>query len=237
MTVSFTRFRIPGSRRAAVLAVMVSLAVALLAIGTTSAAERVHFKNGHTITAMKVSIEGDMVFLTMQDGSRVGFPKELVKDLEQNAKPARLRSANRSGHGGRGPSLTDLNGYQRQLGKADKNMRLAGSTRNRDPNHKGPYTYGFSYQGSGYNGGERRRPSGSSNGINVFDHLYEQRYGLNQNQPQQTRISPQAQAKMSGGDEAPKNRLMPTISPEGTPKSDGPKRLESSNPNVPPSKR
>jgi hypothetical protein len=207
MTISLPRARVFDSRRAAVLAVIVAFGVSLVAIGAASAEERVRFKNGHTITALKVTVKEDMVFLTMRDGSRVGFPKELVAELEENVKPAKRRSANLSGHGGRGPSLSELDGYQRQLNKADNNVRLSGNTRNRNPDHEGRYTYGFSYRGSGRNGGERRSPAGSGAGVSVFDYIYDQKYGPSPSEQGPARISPQAQANMAGSDHVPKNRI------------------------------
>lgn len=163
-----TPLRILGLRRGALLAVTAALAVFLLAIGSTPAIERVHFKNGHTIEALKVVEKDDMIFLHMADGSRIGFPKELVKERDKNAKAAKARAKpNRSGFGGRGPSMRQLHGYRNRLSKMNRNVRLAGSSARRPESHKGPSTYGFSYKGSGFNGGERI-PSSSPNSINLL---------------------------------------------------------------------
>lgn len=211
---------------------LVVLALVLLAGAIAQAGERVRFKNGHSIVAAKVAVEGDFVYLTMFDGSRIGFPKELVEDLEQGVKRPHTRVPNVAGYGGRGPSMRELSGYQAYLRRAGDNTYLAGNTAMYDPDHKGRRTYGFSYKGSGSDGGMLKPPE-TRNGINLFDYMYDKANAV----PQVDLSSPDS-ARIDAGDRPgsdPKTRLIPVVPPvEGAAGAKpAPKGLPSSNPNRP----
>jgi hypothetical protein len=231
MTTPTTRIRTFTLRRGLLVAVLAGFAISLLAVAPAEAGERVRFKNGHTIVAMKVSIEGDFVYLTMKDGSRVGFPKELVADLEEGVSAPKSRSRNTSGYGGRGPSMTDLSGYKKHMRQSGQGLQLSGNTANYDPNHTGPRTYGFSYRGSGYNGGVKRPPR--QNGINVFEFI-ESGGNVPQVQDRVPNATATDKTHESGGEA---KRLMPQFKPPeggGKKKKEG---LKKTNPNLPPTKR
>jgi hypothetical protein len=226
---SRSRFRFPRLRSGLLLAAAAGFALSLLAVAPADAAERIRFKNGHTITAVKVKIEGDFIYLTMKDGSRVGFPKELVAELEEGVKAPVERLTNVSGYGGRGPSMRELNGYQKNM-RQSKGLHLSGNTALRDPSHRGPHTYGFSYKGSGADGGVQRQRQ--QNGINVFDYMERGTEALAG--PQQQASSPAADEKNQRSGPS-RERAIPQIKPfEPKEKKKG---LKSTNPNLPPSKR
>ncbi len=126
------------------------------------AAERIHFKNGHTIMAIGVREEGPLVYLTMPDGSEIGFPKQLIKTIESDKK---IRNrAPMTTFGGRGPAMAQTNAYQARRRAMGGKQRIAegvlGPRRNGQPN-----TVGFSYRGSGY--GSVRDPNRARPGVNI----------------------------------------------------------------------
>ena len=233
MTIPTPRIRPSRLRGGLLMIALVGFALSLLAVAPADAGDRVRFKNGHSIVAVKVTVEGDFVYLTMEDGSRVGFPKELVADLEEGVKAPRSRARNTSGYGGRGPSMRQLSGYQAQQRQAGEGLRLSGNTAQRDPHHKGPATYGFSYKGSGYNGGMQRQRT--NNAINVFDYMYQEDRGV-----QRVNASDPVSADVDGegrNGQVTKTRAMPVIKPFDGNKKPKKKGLETTNPNVPPTQR
>lgn len=58
----------------------------------------VRFKNGFEMQAVSVRFEGDTVFLTLQDGSEVGFPEWVLKDFHIDNTVPGLRRNTYSGN-------------------------------------------------------------------------------------------------------------------------------------------
>ena len=56
----------------------------LAGIGPASATQVIHFKNGFELAAIKVRFEGQMIILTLEGGSELGFPQWAVEDMHQN---------------------------------------------------------------------------------------------------------------------------------------------------------
>jgi hypothetical protein len=70
---------------------------------SATAGEIVRFKNGHQMVVRKSQIDGDTIFLTLEDGSVLGFPKELVQ-IEGNTPTARYYTPVRTNRVTRGPT-------------------------------------------------------------------------------------------------------------------------------------
>ena len=122
-------------------------ALAILAGASASAGERVKFKNGHSIVVESVRVEGDIVYLTMSDGSEAGFPKVLVELVEEGheTKVSRYVGTAKSP---RSPGFTDLFGYeraQRQSGQ-QMGMRMSGTITSDMAGKR--LTAGYRYKGS-----------------------------------------------------------------------------------------
>lgn len=127
----------------------IAVAVLALTLGLpgASATERIRFKNGHSIVVVSSRIEGEFIFLTLEDGSEVGFPKSLVEIQEKGDFQRYSRPAN--GFGGRGPSARETMAYRRnQVSRGRLSEGLSGvarSVKGRELN-----SVGFSFRGSGW---------------------------------------------------------------------------------------
>ena len=122
-------------------------ALLLLAGATAEAGERVKFKNGHSIVVEGVRIEGEVVYLTMSDGSEAGFPKALVEIVEEGHETKASRYVGEA-KSPRSPGLTELFGYeraQRQAGHSS-GMRMSGTVTRDMAGQR--LTAGFRYKGS-----------------------------------------------------------------------------------------
>jgi hypothetical protein len=86
-----------------------AVAVILLAacLFTATAGEMVKFKNGHQMVVRKSAIEGDTIYLTLEDGSVLGFPKDLVS-IEGGARVERYAPPATPNRVSRGPSGSQL---------------------------------------------------------------------------------------------------------------------------------
>ncbi|MBP7149757.1 MAG: hypothetical protein KBD01_19700 [Acidobacteria bacterium] len=129
-----------------VLLVLVVLAVA--ASGPASAAERIRFKNGHVLVVERSRLDGDMIYLTLQDKSEVGFPKALVILQEApEVVDVTAPAGTPANYAGRGKPLGELPGQVQAVREAQPNV--FSNVRIAQGGKRSPATYGFSYMGSG----------------------------------------------------------------------------------------
>ena len=123
--------------------------VLLLLVGSLAAGagERVKFKNGHSIVAEAVRVEGEIVFLTMSDGSEAGFPKALVEMVEDGHE-MKLSTYRGEAKSPRSPGFSELFGTQAREREAGLNtgMRMAGKVTSNMAGKR--LTAGFRYKGS-----------------------------------------------------------------------------------------
>lgn len=91
------------TRAASVLCVIL-LASCLL---SATAGEIVRFKNGHQMVVRKSEVNGDTILLTLEDGSVLGFPKELVT-IEGSARAQRYVPVGTPNRVHRGPTAAQL---------------------------------------------------------------------------------------------------------------------------------
>jgi len=94
---------------------LVLLATLVLA-APALAGQRIEFKNGQVLVVQRVRYEGDVAYLTLADGSEIGFPKALIKETKAGFKVT--HPPFETHHSGRGPSANQLQGYKRILGEA-----------------------------------------------------------------------------------------------------------------------
>jgi hypothetical protein len=128
-------------------ALLLAGVVLVLCTGLALAGERIEFKNGHTMVVKSSRVEGDVVYLELPDGSEIGFPKVLIKDVEEGHR--RLPPRERTEHAGRGPGLQDLPGYQRAAraaGRQDLVREGRLTSVSLDPTKR--YTMGYTHRGS-----------------------------------------------------------------------------------------
>ncbi len=138
--------------------------VALLCVGLAAANERIVFKNGHTIVAKFSRVEGEFIFLTLDDGSEVGFPKSLVKSTESGAQIRRYAPAH--GWSGRGPSATETEAYRRHMLGMGKRATMVGGVAAHRARGERLNTVGFTVAG-GF--AEAGRGKDRSPGIDLTD--------------------------------------------------------------------
>lgn len=119
----------------------------LVMAGVCTANERIRFKNGRTIVAVSSRVDGDFIYLRMQDGSEVGFPQSLVAETEQGSY--RRTAHVNPGFGGRGPSARQTMAYRRNMVAAGK-MPTSLSSVARKVRGGELNSVGFSYRGSGW---------------------------------------------------------------------------------------
>jgi hypothetical protein len=79
-------------------------------VGPALAGERIEFTNGHTIIVKSSEVVGDKVVLTFEDGSEIGFPKAMVKGVDDGVRTPRNSARNRvrqmrNGPGGGGAQM------------------------------------------------------------------------------------------------------------------------------------
>jgi hypothetical protein len=98
--------------RAATAAAVFLLAACLF---SATAGEIVKFKNGHQMVVRKSKIEGDTILLTLDDGSILGFPKDLVT-IEGNAYVDRYVPPSSPNRVSRGPTGAQLQGRRAGTG-------------------------------------------------------------------------------------------------------------------------
>lgn len=142
--------------RSAVLAVLTRgglLAVlAVAAVPLAEAAQRVHFKNGHVLVVERAREAGSTVYLTLRDGSEVGFPKALIAEVETKAGLRSTRPRSGKSNVVRGPGLADLQarpGTAKPPGHVrDGKVIDSGWDSERSPDYKGPRTLGYGRYGS-----------------------------------------------------------------------------------------
>ena len=127
----------------------------LLAVGLTVApslaGERIHLKNGRIVEVQSTRVEGPMLFLTLTDGAEMGIPQVLVENVEAGITPS--QSAPVTNYSGRGPNLSQLQGYQAlqaQLGQAGRSLgpAVTGIKSGGKRGAKAIGTFGFSQNGS-----------------------------------------------------------------------------------------
>ncbi len=113
------------------------------------AAERIHLKNGRIVEVLSSRVEGPMVFVKLKDGAEMGFPMALVEQLEAGVA-ATAAPVPVTNYAGRGPTLTQLQGFQRLVTQngGPRNISLPPGTKMGKRGDKPIGTYGYSYQGS-----------------------------------------------------------------------------------------
>ncbi len=134
-------------------AFLAGLGVALAAVPAASAGERIQFKNGHTIEVMSSREEGDMVYVRLRDGSEAGFPKSIIQEVEVNRAVPETNIGEGTNWSGRGPALTDLQGYRALVQQSERhgNMTAFATAPNRARIANDPHalpTFGFGWNGS-----------------------------------------------------------------------------------------
>ncbi|GEM_PF-5313243 len=144
---------------------LLTMALTMAFSGAALAGERIHFKNGHSFIVRGSYVEGDMVFLTLPDGSTIGFPKDLIAEVEEDKDVVR-REAGRGG--GRGKTYRELEGYRRWAVATGQATRLIGQGSLSSGGSGQKVTIGYSRYGSGW-GGTPQRASKGARGISVFD--------------------------------------------------------------------
>jgi hypothetical protein len=92
------------------------LILVLVALAAPAAAdELLKFKNGHRLVAKKTWVEGDILYVKLEDGSVLGFPKDLVEsEGTTNARYVPLRNTNRVTGSRRGYDLGGILKKQQQ---------------------------------------------------------------------------------------------------------------------------
>jgi hypothetical protein len=103
------------ARRIAIVLVLLAAASLLAA-----ADEVVKFKNGHTMLVRESRLEGAILYVTLKDGSVLGFPKDLIQiPPEKTRRVYRDKNtpAMKTSSGGRGPRGRDLQGYRAAIGE------------------------------------------------------------------------------------------------------------------------
>ncbi len=131
-----------GPRRPSFLLVL--LAVLALAVPAL-AGQRIEFKNGQVLVVQRVRYEGDVAYLTLADGSEIGFPRALIKEAKTGFKVSHPPFESR--HSGRGPSVSQLQGYKRLLGEAGYPAKVVAKGV-LSGKHKKKISVGFRYKGS-----------------------------------------------------------------------------------------
>ncbi len=123
---------------------LVLLAVAAIAVPAV-AGQRIEFKNGQVLVVQRVRYEGDVAYLTLADGSEIGFPRALIK---QSKTGFQVRHRPFETHyAGRGPSVSQLRGYKRLLGEAGYPAKVVAKGV-LSGKHKKKISVGFRYRGS-----------------------------------------------------------------------------------------
>lgn len=126
-----------------------ALAALAAAVSVAAAAERIRFKNGHTLEVRSSEVRGDRIALRLLDGSEISIPRDLVELVEAGHTPTAAAGPS-SNWSGRGPSFTELHGYRQAMAARPGGERLLGSGIARQGGKGGaPVTFGFSWRGSG----------------------------------------------------------------------------------------
>ncbi len=122
--------------------------LSLLAIaGPVQAGEWVYFKNGHKMLVESMREEDGIVYLKLNAGNEVGFPKALLAEVSQtNDQRGSKQFAAASGTG-RGPGFNDLLGTQQVLSEMGVAQRSA-ILQSEKMKSGTTYSYGYSYLGS-----------------------------------------------------------------------------------------
>lgn len=121
--------------------------IVLAAAVPVHAGEWVYFKNGHKMLVESMREEDGIVYLKLNAGNEVGFPKNLLaevsKTTEVRANP-QYRAARASG---RGPGFDQLLGTQQVLAEMG-NVQRSAALESQRMREGVTYSYGFSYMGS-----------------------------------------------------------------------------------------
>lgn len=163
-------------------AVLAFCGLAVLAAAVpVHAGEWVYFKNGHKMLVESMREEDGIVYLKLNAGNEVGFPKNLLAEVSKTneLRPTGQFKAARSS--GRGPGFDEVLGTQQVLadmGTAQRSAVLE-SQRMREGV---TYSYGFSYLGSeDVSRIQRVTPTSSPRqqlrDLNALDNSAEERYG------------------------------------------------------------
>ncbi len=121
--------------------------IVLAASVPVHAGEWVYFKNGHKMLVESMREEDGIIYLKLNAGNEVGFPKNLLAEVSKTTEFRVTQQYAAARGSGRGPGFDQLLGTQQVLadmGNVQRNAALesqrmkAGVT----------YSYGFSYMGS-----------------------------------------------------------------------------------------
>ena len=127
--------------------VLLVLATALLLAAPALAGQRIEFKNGQVLVVKRVRFEGEVAYLTLADGSEIGFPRALIKEAQAGFDVKHPPFEAR--HSGRGPSVSQLRGYKRILGEAGYPSKvIARGVLSGNRKDKKKISVGFRYKGS-----------------------------------------------------------------------------------------
>jgi hypothetical protein len=119
------------------------LSVALIALGGLAfGGERIEFKNGHRLVVESSRVEGDTIYLTLPDGSEVGFPKELVVEVDEGHAADGRRDA--PGYSPRSIPGSELGGVRRAVRAS--NFRVRSGSIPIDPGQR--ITVGYTRRGA-----------------------------------------------------------------------------------------
>lgn len=129
--------------------IMLVGAVLLTSFATSQAGEWVHFKNGHKILVESMRTDGDFVFLTIEQGKEVGFPKALIEfarptqDLRPKGNDGPLAQGQLYGDG-----FDDMIGARAAMLDSGQIKELAGRVSGAGLQAGETYSLGFSFRGS-----------------------------------------------------------------------------------------
>lgn len=114
-------------------ALWIGLVLVLIAlVAPATAGELLKFKNGHRLVAQKTWVDGDILYVQLDDGSVLGFPKDLVENEgTTNARYIPLGTSNRVTRGRRGPGLISSVGQQDQKSIAEGKLTADEASRGR----------------------------------------------------------------------------------------------------------
>ncbi len=139
-------------------------AAEMIAGGVVLAGERIVFKSGHTIVAKAKRVEGDFLYLLLDDGSEIGFPLSLVAETKTGVKSTRRYTTR--GWGGRGPSGNQTTAFQRSAAGRRRGLSLSGRLGPSSKGLGGMNMVGFSMGGFAR---KNQRPGGGPPMVDLMD--------------------------------------------------------------------
>lgn len=160
-------------------------------VGLVPADERITFKNGRTLVVKSVREEGDMLFVTLNEGGEIGFPKSLIEGYSQSATSA--SGPINHNYAGRGKTFLEMASAKlaAQGIEPSQTMKMKGSMAKDEKGRTA--TAGFSFKGTKDAAGADTTGSART-GINLLDFV-NQRRGKTKGKPAGTTVQPATPAK------------------------------------------